>query len=127
MITNLKKSKKRSWATVFFSIVLVFLSIGTIGFLVFTNWKISQKRADLQEKIKTYEREIQSLQEKISSLQAGISQTQSQDYQLKKLYEQGYFEKGSKPVVVLPPEKKKEERVLEPKNIWQKFLESLGF
>jgi len=118
MITNLRKSKKRSWPAVFFSIFLVFLAIGVIGFLVITNWKISQRRAELQEKIEVLKREIQILEERTTTLRAGISQIESEDYQIKRLYEQGYFEKGAIPVVVLPAEEKEEEKTSEEKSPW---------
>lgn len=124
MITQLRKSKKDSW---FFSIFLALLAISTIGFLVFTNWKISQRRVELREKIEALKKEIQILEEKNAALRAGISQTESQDYQIEKLYEQGYFEEGATPVIVLPQEEKEEEKVPEEKNSWQKFLEKLGF
>ena len=101
MITNLRKSKKKPWPArppkfrrnlggqVFFLIFLVFLAIGVIGFLVFTNWKINQRRAELQQRIEVLKREIQISKEKITSLRAGISQTESEDYQTGRLYEQG--------------------------------------
>ena len=103
MITNLRKSKKKSWPSIFSLIFLVFLAIGVIGFLVFTNWKINQRRAELQQRIEVLKREIQISKEKITSLRAGISQTESEDYQINELYKQGYFEEGAIPVVVLPP------------------------
>ena len=129
MIANLKRSKKRSWPAVIFSISLVFLAIGVVGFLVVTNWRISQKRAELQEKRNVLEKEIQVLEEQVANLQAGIMQTETDDYQTEKLYEEGYFPTGSVPIVVLPPEEEaaEEEKTTEKKNPWQKFLEALGF
>ncbi|MDI6602951.1 MAG: hypothetical protein QME57_02405 [Patescibacteria group bacterium] len=117
MITNFRKSKKRVWPAIFFSIFLVFLAIGVIGFLVITNWKISQKRAKLQRKIEVLKREIQILEEKTASLRAGISQTEREDYLVKRAQEQGYFEKGAIPVIVLPTEEKTVKKE-EEKNSW---------
>lgn len=129
MIANFKRSKKRPWPAIIFSIFLVFLVIGLISFLVVTNWKISQKRADLQERREILEKEIQVLEEQVANLQAGISQTETDDYQTEKLYEEGYFPTGSVPIVVLPPEEgtAEKEEMTEEKNPWQKFLEVLGF
>jgi len=120
MITNSRRSKKRAWQTVFFSIFLVFLAIGVIGFLVITNWRIGQKRAEIQEKIEALKKEIGSLEEKTAFLRAGISQTESKDYQTERLYREGYFEKGAIPVVVLPngEQANKEEKISEEKNFW---------
>jgi cell division protein FtsB len=128
MITNFKKPKKRSWPAVIFSIFLLFLAVCLVGFLVVTNWKISRKRAELQEKRTVLEREIQVLEEQIANLQAGIMQTETDDYQTKKLYEEGYFPTGSVPIVVLPLEEEvaEKEETAEEKNPWQKFLEVLG-
>jgi len=128
MVANFKKLKKRSWPVVVFSIFLVFLAIGLIGFLATTNWKIGQKRAELQERREALEKEIQLLEEQIANLQAGISQTETDDYQTQKLYEEGYFPTGSVPIVVLPPEEgvTEKEEITEEKNPWQKFLEILG-
>jgi len=124
MITNLRKSKKKSWPSIFSLIFLVFLAIGVIGFLVFTNWKINQRRAELQQRIEVLKREIQISKEKITSLRAGISQTESEDYQTGRLYEQGYVEKGATQVVVLPvgeeAVKREEEKSLwNPQNWWE--------
>ena len=129
MVTNLKRSKKRAWSAIVFSIFLASLAIGAIGFLAVTNWKISQKRADLQERREVLEKEIQVLEEQIADLQAGITQTETDDYQTEKLYEEGYFPTGSVPIVVLPAEEgvAEKEETTEEKNPWQKFLEVLGF
>lgn len=127
MITNSRRSKKGSWQTVFFSIFLVFLAMGVIGFLVFTNWKINQRRAELQQRSEVLKREIQILEEKIADLKAGIIQTKSEEYEVKRLYEQGYVGKGATQVVVLPAEEEAKEETPEAKNLWQRFLETLGF
>ena len=74
--------------------------------MVFTNWKINQRRAELQQRIEVLKREIQILEEKTASLRAGISQTESKDYQTERLYEQDYVEKGATQVVILPQEEK---------------------
>jgi uncharacterized small protein (DUF1192 family) len=118
MITNLRKSKKRFWLTISFSIIPIFLAIGVIGLLFITNWRINQRRAELQERIGVLKREIQTLEEKTAALQAGITQTETEDYQIEQLYEQGYFEEGATPVVVLPPEEEKEGGISEEKNLW---------
>ena len=118
MITNLRKSKKKLWPAISSSIFLVFLTIGVIGLLFITNWKINQRRAELQEKIEVLKREIQILEEKTLALRAGITQTETEDYQIERLYEQGYFEEGATPVVVLPPEEEKEGEVSEEKSFW---------
>jgi len=127
MITKLRRYKKDSWQAVFFSIFLVFLALGVIGFLVFSNWKINQRRAEFQQKIETLKREIQILKEKNAAWRAGIIRAEGEAYQRERLYEEGYVEKGATQVVVLPPKEEAEEKIPKPKSIWQRFLEKLGF
>ena len=121
MITKKKKFyQARVW---------IVLAIGIIGFLIVTNWRIKQKRAELQERSEVLKKEIQILEEKINNLKAGITQTETDDYQTEKLYKEGYFPAGSVPVVVLPPEGEaveKDETAGE-KNPWQRFLDKLRF
>jgi cell division protein FtsB len=129
MVANFKKSKKRSWPRLISLISLMFLAIGLVGFLIVTNWRTNQRRAELQEKRETLISEVQVLEEQVANLRAGIIQTETDDYQTEKLYEEGYFPTGSVPVVVLPPEEETAEKkgTTEEKNPWQKFLEVLGF
>lgn len=125
MITNLRKSKKKPWSAVFFSIFLVFLAIGVIGFLVITNWKINQRRAELQQTSEVLKKEIQILEEKIADLKAGISQTEREDYQVERLYGEGYFPTGATPVVVLPPGEEKEETIAETQSFRENLVEKI--
>jgi cell division protein FtsB len=129
MVTNIKRSKKRSWPAIVFSIFLALSAIGVSGFLVVTNWRINQRRTELRETREVLEKEIQVLEEQIANLQAGITQTETDDYQTERLYEEGYFPTGSVPIVVLPPEEgtAEKEEATEEKNPWQKFLDLLGF
>ena len=120
MIANFKRpKKKRLLKRVYHSVFLVILATIVLGFLGFTNWKINKKRAELREEIETLEREIKILKEKNAALKRVISQAQSEQYLTKKAQEQGYFREGEKPVVVLPPkEKENEKEVLEEKSSW---------
>ena len=120
--------KKGSYQAIIFLAFLVFLAVGAVGFLVVTNWRISQERAELQERRDILKKEIQILEEKVTGLRTGIIQTETDDYQTEKLYEEGYFPEGAVPVVVLPLEEEatEGEKTAEEKNPWQKFLEKLG-
>lgn len=120
--------KKGSYQAIIFLAFLAFLAVGTIGFLVVTNWRISQERAELQGRRDILKKEIQILEEKVAGLRTGIIQTETDDYQTEKLYEEGYFPEGAVPVVVLPLEEEatEGEKTAEEKNPWQKFLEKLG-
>ena len=124
MIT--KKRRSYQVTTLF---LLFFLAIGIVSFLVFTNWRISEKRVDLREQINILNKEIQSLEREVAGLEAGLIHTETDDFQTEKLYREGYFPEGAVPVIVLPPEGDvvEEEETDEGKNTWQRFLEKLGF
>lgn len=123
----MKKIKKDSRENIFFSVLILLLVFLIVGFLIYSNLKISQKRTELLSKIENLKKEIQILEGKNEELRAGIGKTESEDYQKEKLYEQGYVEKGEKQVVVLPPKEGEKEKTSEQKNFWQRFLEKLGF
>ena len=112
--------------TIFFSILIGIITFGLIGFLVISNWKIIQKRAELQSKIESLKKEIQILEEKNQQLRAGILETTKESYWEEKIRQEGYKRPGEEQVVVLPQEKSQEAEVKEQKNLWQKFLEKLG-
>ena len=124
MVAKFKSSKKGNRQTVFFSVLIGFLLVLVVGFLIFSNFKIAQRRTELTNRIENLKKEIQILENKNQTLQAGIIQTESEDFQKGKLYEQGYIEKGATQVVVL--QEQEEVKVKQRKNLWQKFLESFG-
>ena len=115
--------KEGPYQTIFFSILIGIITFGLIGFLVISNWKINQRRAELQSRIESFKKEIQISEEKIAALRAGITQTKSEDYWKEKLYQQGYVEKGEKQVVVLPPKGSEEEKTEQERTLLQKFLD----
>jgi len=101
--------------------------LGTVSFFIVSNLRISQRRAELIEKIDYLKEEIQALEEKNKQLEAGIGQTGSDTYWEEKIREQGYKKPGEESVVVLPPEEKEEGEAVKEKSIWQRFLEKIGF
>jgi len=119
MLTKFKKSKKGSHQTIFFSIFLGILTLVIIGFLVISNWKINQKRAELNSQIESLKKEIQTLEEKKQQLEAGISQTGKEEYLEEAAREQlGLKKPGEEVVTVLPPEKTEEEKPTKEKTFW---------
>lgn len=118
--------KESPYQTIFFSVLIGIITFGLIGFLVISNWKINQRRAELQSKIESLKKEIQILEEKNQKLRAGILETTKESYWEERIRQEGYKRPGEEQVVVLPPEKSQVKEVREPKNLWQKFLEKLG-
>ena len=128
MIAKKKKIEKGSvLRKVFYSALIgVFLFV-IVGFLVISNFKINQRRGELISQIEELDREIQVLQERNENLKAGIVQAETDIYWEEKLREQGYKKPGEEQVVVLPPENGKATSTVEEKNIFEKFLEKIGF
>ena len=124
MIANNKKIKRRrEKKSIFFSVFLGIIFLGVVSFLAISNFKISQKRSDLLERIEELGREIQDLEAKKQELQASIDQTQSEIYWEGKLREQGYKKPGEEAVVVLPPEEETEGVAGEEEGVWDKIVD----
>ena len=127
MIAETKRIKKGSRKNILSPILIIITILAVIGFLTFSNLKISQRRAELRSQIESVKKEIQLLEKKNSELRAGITKTESESYWEEKIREQGYKKLGEEQVVVLPPEESKEKETKTEKSFWQKFLDQLGF
>jgi len=127
MIAKIKRIKKSPGKNIFSSVLIIISILAVIGFLTFSNLKISQRRTELRSQIETFKKEIQLLEEKNQELRAGITKTESESYWEEKVREQGYKKPGEEQVVVLPPEESKEKETKAEKSFWQKMLEKIGF
>jgi len=127
MISKSRRFRKDSHQTIFFSILIGILLAAPIGFLTFSNLKISQRRAELTAKIEDFKKEIQILEKKNQELRAGITQTESESYWEERIREQGYKKPGEEQIVVLPPEGGEEGETGGQKSLWQRILEKIGF
>lgn len=118
MITKIKR-KRNPKEEIIFQILFSILTSILIGFLIFSNLKIGQKRAKLAKEIESLKKEIQILEEKKQKLEAGISESEKESYWEEKVREQGYVREGENPVVILPPKEEKiEKEGKEEKNFW---------
>ena len=127
MISKSRRIRKDSHQTIFFSILIGILLAAPIGFLTFSNLKISQRRAELTTKIEDFKKEIQILEKKNQELRAGITQTESESYWEERIREQGYKKPGEEQIVVLPPEEGEEGEAGGQKSLLQRILEKIGF
>lgn len=124
MVAKFKRFKKASYQTLFFSTLLGVLVLIVIGFLVISNWKISQKRAILYSQIEALRKEIQVLEEKKQQLEAQISNLTEKDYLEKEARERFNLKKpGEKVVTILPEENKGSS--FQKKRSWWNFLDWL--
>lgn len=121
MITKTKKIKK-SKSNLIFAIVLISGIVLAVGLLVFANWKMGQKRADLLSQIDSLKQEIAELEKKNEDMKKGISQSTQEGYLEKEARERLNLKKpGEEVVVVVPP--KEGEQTKEPKNFLERWLE----
>lgn len=128
MVAKFKKTKKRTFQTIFFSIILAVLIVMIASFLIISNWKMNQRRAELRTKIEELKKEIQILEEKNKELEAGISQVETREYLEKVAKEQLNLKNPGEEVVVITKEEGLEkERKEEKKSFWQKIWEKIGF
>jgi len=130
MIMQTEKNRKgKRWQSVIVSLFLAVLFSLIIAFLAFSNWKIIQKRTELNAKIKQLKEEIYILGEKNQQLKEQISQSLDQTHIEEVARERLSLKKpGEEVMVVLPPP---EEQSAPPKDVekgfLQKILEKLGF
>lgn len=128
MITKNKKlRKKRDWEQPVVVLVFVALSLGLIGLLIFSNFRINQRRGELLKQIDDLDGEIRLLQENNTQLKEGIDETQKDSHWEEKIREQGYKKPGEEQVVVLPPADKEEKTLENEQSFWQKLLSKVGF
>ncbi len=118
-----KKSRKSNLLSMFSFLLLGVFIFGVITFLVVSNWRISQKRADFRLKIKELTEEIKVLEAKKEQLEAGIYQSTQDEYWEEKIREQGYKKPGEEAVVIKKEIEEKENQEEKEKSFLDKFLE----
>jgi len=128
MIAKKRKLEKGgALQTVLYSVLIGAFLLLVVGFLVISNFKINQRRGELISQIDDLNKEVQILEQRNENLKAGITQTETDVYWEEKLREQGYKKPGEEQIVVLPSESDKATSTVEEKNIFEKFLEKIGF
>ncbi len=116
------KEKNEDLRTIINCVFLLVFIFGIIGFLIFSNWKINQKRTDLRAKIDVLQEEIEDLKTKKSQLEAGVIEAGQDEYLEEKIREQGYKKPGEKAVVV--KKEGEEEITVEEETIFDKILKT---
>ena len=128
MIAKFRKSKKGQKQSILFSILLGILTIGVIGFLVFSNLKISQKRAKLTSQLEALRNQIQVLEQRKRELQAKISYQKSEEYLEEIARDRLNLKSPGEKVIAFTKEGEEEKGEMEKeKNFLEKILEKLKF
>ncbi len=109
-------------------VVLALIFLGAVGFLAISDWRINEKRTELQLQIQNLQAQLKTLEEKKTQLESGIQQGQSETFLEEQAREKlGLKKPGEEVVSVLPPAENQGTSTPENKNLWQKIIEKLGF
>jgi cell division protein FtsB len=109
-----------------------FLSLAVVAlaaFLIFTNWRIMQRRMELSEKLESLKSEVENLQDYNDELEQGMAESQTEEYLERIARENLDFKQPGEDVVVVKSSvsTSTEEEKIEEKSFWQKILEMLGY
>ena len=96
-----KKRKERLGSPVITPLLIGFLTIAVTGFLVYSNWRVNDKRQDLLSRIDSLRKEIQTMEEKKKDLEEKIAQGSSEDFLETKARENFNLKKPGEEVVVV--------------------------
>lgn len=118
MVKKLRRAKKESYQNIFFSVFLVFLFVAVIGLLFVSNWRLSQKRTELNSRIEVLKQEIGVLEKQNQELKTKISESQKESFLEKEAREKFNLKKPGEEVVVVVPEESKKENPKEKEKIW---------
>lgn len=119
-IKNSAKQEVRQ--SLIFSILLGLLILAIVAFLLVSNFKISKKRAELNEQREYLEQQLKLLEEKRNQLQSQISESVSEDYLETEARENFNLKKpGEEVVTVLPAEEKQQSKEVQEVKWWNPF------
>lgn len=113
---------KETKQSIAFPLVLIALVLLLVVFLAVSNFRISQKRVQLNAQIESLQQEISDLQAKKFSLEVQTLQSSQESYLEQEARERFNLKKpGEQVVTVLPPEKKENTVPEETKKWWNPF------
>ncbi len=121
MIAKNQKKRKSIFANKIFVAFFGFSAIFIIGFLIFSNYKIYEKRAEMKSAIQELEKQIQEKELEKEKLLLQIEQSYEIDNLERKIREQGYKKENEK-VVVIKKQEQEKEVIEQEQNFVEKFL-----
>lgn len=124
MVSKFKKNKKGKKESVKNIILLSFLAVlflFIVGFFIYTNYKIQQRRTSLTNRITELQSQIKELEEINSGLKEGILDIESEDFLEKVARDQLGLKKPDEEVVVIQTEEQEDEWIEEKKTWWDKI------
>jgi cell division protein FtsB len=126
MIATSSKKKKESRESLFFPVLLSVLMLVVVSFLVISNLRINQRRAELEAQKSLLLEQIEELEAKRQELEANISQTLSEDYLEKEARETFNLKKAGEEVVAVLPAGEGSDSESD-KGFWQKLWDKIKF
>ena len=126
MVTKNKRIKKGSRQTIFFSVLLGVLLLVIVGSLIVSNWRMVQKRQELNSQLEILKAQLQVLEIKRQQLQAQISQTSQESYLEKEARETFNLKKPGEEVVTILPAEEEEGKEQE-RGFWGKIWDKIKF
>ena len=118
---KIKKQRKKQKKERIFLISFSFFFLIVAGFLIFSNWKISQKKKEMSERIQALKQDIESLNFKKENLEQGILESEDQSYLEARMRELGY-QKPGETVVVIKKDQQTGPEEIGSQNLWQRFM-----
>lgn len=122
----MRKKIREEKETRIFSAILILLTLIILGFLIYSNWKVGQKRQQLLQTIEELEQGIEAVQKRNEELIAGLSESEKKGYWEAKIREQGY-QKPGETAVVIKKEGELENKETTSQSFWQKLWEEVKF
>ncbi len=126
MVAKNKKTRKSSRQNIFFSVLLGVLLLVIVGSLIVSNWRMMQRRQELNSQLEILQAELQALQIKRQQLQAQISQTSEESYLEEEARETFNLKKPGEEVVAILPAEEDEGKEQE-KGFWGKIWDKIKF
>ncbi|MDP3982086.1 MAG: hypothetical protein Q8P70_00825 [bacterium] len=115
-----KERKKRGNDTLVIGIVCLII-LGAVGFLLFQNISMVQRRSALEREAMRLQKELQQMEESRVEMELLAQERDTEEYQEQVLREQGIYKKeGEEVITILPPDviEKEQQEKPEKERVW---------
>ena len=118
-ISKYRKKKEDRLHGLLPTVIFLAILVGGLGFLLFYNVKIGQKKAELEKKAQDLQQRIGELSQRKAELESGLAEVNTTEFQEKILREKGLYKKpGEEVVTILPQEEEKTIQEEQEEKVW---------